>query len=676
MPSIIPGYEYDIFISYRQNDNQDGWVMEFVDSLNREIKATFKEDISIYFDENPHDGLLETHDVDQSLNEKIKCLVFIPIVSQTYCDPTSFAWQQEFIAFRNFVKEDEFGLDIKLADGNVAKRILPVRIHELENDDQQLFEKEIYGVMRSMDFIYSEPGVNRPLALGDSKEENLNRTRYKDQINKTANAIKNIIYGLQKRPIPVTMVIAESNQKKSPEKSIAVLPFANMSNDPEQEYFCDGLAEDLLNLLSQVKGLKVAARTSAFSFKDKNVNISEIGNQLKVRTVLEGSVRKAGDRLRITAQLINCKDGYHLWSERYDRNLEDIFAIQDEIAFAITAKLKITLLEKDRAIITKRPTQNTNAYEKYLMGRFYLNKRLMFQSIELFKQAVSIAPDFALAYAGLADALVMSAGYSLLPSKEVMPQAKQFAEDALKIDSLLCEPCCSLGLYYTSIEWNWAKAKDYFLKSIELNPSYIQSYLWYGHYYLSWVEGRFEEAKRYIQVAMELDPLSAIGYVQLAAILVTEGKFEEALKVIKIGFELDPNSYAVQRVMGLVHIHLKQYKRAIKYLEFASEISKRSSFALVDIVFFYTASGTSLDKATKLVEELNDRIKDGVYVSPWHMGVAEGHLGNLDDAINWFEAAYHDHDAALFCSNYYPWFPIRIRQDLRFKSLISKLKLP
>ena len=164
MPSIIPGYEYDIFISYRQKDNKyDGWVTEFVNHLKDELEATFKEDISIYFDENPHDGLLETHDVDQSLNEKVKCLVFIPIISQTYCDPNCFAWQKELLPFRDFAINDEYGLDIKFTNGNVAKRILPVRIHEIDDVDKQLFEKEIGGVLRSVDFIYSEPGVNRSL---------------------------------------------------------------------------------------------------------------------------------------------------------------------------------------------------------------------------------------------------------------------------------------------------------------------------------------------------------------------------------------------------------------------------------------------------------------------------------------------------------------------------------
>ena len=179
MSSIIPGYEYEIFISYRKKDNKrDGWVTEFVETLKDEIEATFKEDISIYFDENPHDGLHETHDIDGSLKEKVKCLVFIPIVSQTYCDLNAFAWQKEFLTFLDFVKKDKYGLDIKLSDGNVAKRVLPLRIHEIEQTDQKLFEEKILGVMRPVDFIYKETGVNRPLLPGDDKNENQNQNHH------------------------------------------------------------------------------------------------------------------------------------------------------------------------------------------------------------------------------------------------------------------------------------------------------------------------------------------------------------------------------------------------------------------------------------------------------------------------------------------------------------------
>ena len=198
MPSIIPDFEYDIFISYRHKDNKgDHWVTQFVTALKAELEATFKEDISIYFDTNPHDGLLETHNVDKSLEGKLKCLIFIPIISQTYCDTKSFAWQHEFVAFNKLAKEDQFGRDIKLSNGNVASRILPIKIHDLDAEDKSLIENEIGGVLRAIEFIYKEAGVNRPLKSSDSKTDNQNKTDYRNQVNKVANAIKEIITALK-----------------------------------------------------------------------------------------------------------------------------------------------------------------------------------------------------------------------------------------------------------------------------------------------------------------------------------------------------------------------------------------------------------------------------------------------------------------------------------------------
>ncbi|HUX59610.1 MAG TPA: hypothetical protein VMV77_21750 [Bacteroidales bacterium] len=200
MASILPDYEYDIFISYRQKDNKgDKWVNKFVDSLKAELEATFKEDISIYFDENPHDRLQETHDVDKSLEGKLKCLIFIPILSQTYCDLNSYAWQYEYLTFNRFANNDHFGKNIKLRNGNYASRILPIRIHELEQEDLKLFEKESGSVLRAMDFVFkTASGVNRPLqSKEDRPNDNLNRTLYRDQINKVANSIKEIILTLK-----------------------------------------------------------------------------------------------------------------------------------------------------------------------------------------------------------------------------------------------------------------------------------------------------------------------------------------------------------------------------------------------------------------------------------------------------------------------------------------------
>jgi tetratricopeptide (TPR) repeat protein len=205
MASIIEGYSYDIFISYRQKDNKhDGWVTEFVNNLKGELESTFKEEISVYFDINPHDGLLETHDVDASLKEKLKCLIFIPIVSRTYCDPKSFAWEHEFKAFVEQTSQDQFGLKVKLPNGNVASRVLPIRIHDLDTADIKECELVLGGVLRGIEFIYTEPGVNRPLKSDDDEKINLNKTKYRNQINKVGNAIKEIISGLKTEPIELS----------------------------------------------------------------------------------------------------------------------------------------------------------------------------------------------------------------------------------------------------------------------------------------------------------------------------------------------------------------------------------------------------------------------------------------------------------------------------------------
>ena len=224
MPSIIPGYEYDIFISYRQNDNKrDGWVTEFVETLNDELEATIKDKLHVYFDINPHDGLHEHHEVDDSLKEKLKCLIFIPIVSQTYCDPNAFAWENEFKVFIEQAINDQFGLKTKLSGGNVASRVLPIRIHDLESADVNLFETEVGSVMRSIDFIYKETGVNRPLRGADDRSQNFENTDYRNQVNKVANAIKDILGSLEHGE-SVTGDIESAEETKPVEKENFTLP--------------------------------------------------------------------------------------------------------------------------------------------------------------------------------------------------------------------------------------------------------------------------------------------------------------------------------------------------------------------------------------------------------------------------------------------------------------------
>ncbi len=313
MASLIPGYEYDIFISYRQKDNKyDGWVTGFVESLKRELEATFKEEVSLYFDINPHDGLLETHDVNASLKDKLKCLVFIPIVSRTYCDPKSFAWEHEFKAFIETATRDEYGLKVRLQGGNISIRVLPVQINDLDPDDKKIIEGELGGVLRGIEFIYREPGVNRPLTPDDDEKANLNKTKYRNQINKVSLAIKEIIRGMKsvssfktdheeqinheieqiragddiivsgtKRSrkwlkllwifigiilITTTVIVwprifkkqtIESIRSSGDRISIAVMPFSNMTNDTTWNVWQAGIQNEIINNLTNYRELKV-----------------------------------------------------------------------------------------------------------------------------------------------------------------------------------------------------------------------------------------------------------------------------------------------------------------------------------------------------------------------------------------------------------------------------------
>ena len=500
------------------------------------------------------------------------------------------------------------------------------------------------------------------------KEETLKHVKEPIRIYEVVIDVADILQRPMKYAYNETMKII-------PEKSIAVLPFINMSNDPEQEYFSDGMAEEILNSLSHLKDLKVAGRTSSFQFKGKNIDLREVGDKLGVGTVLEGSVRKQGNKLRITAQLINVEDGFHLWSEKYDRNMDDVFAIQDEIALAITENLKVILLEKEKIIITKSYTENTEAYEFYLRGRFYLNKRFLFQSLEQFKKAVEIDPEFAKAHAGLADAYVILGFYNYLPAKEVMLKAKDASDAAIRLDNSLCEPYCCLGMYYASYEWNWKEAKNNFIKSIQMSPLYVQSHVWFGHYYLCWIEGKFEEGERHLNIAIELEPYNAMCHVNRCAVLLSARKLEEAFLSAKQGYELDPDSMIGNRGLGLNYLYNKQYAEATKYLEFASKLSNYAAFNQVDLINLYTSMGLS-EKAIAVMEELKLLVSAGKYVSSCLMSFAYGFLGEIDEAFNWLERAYEEHDAYLCILQYYPFLPVTLRQDSRFKPIIGKMNFP
>jgi len=478
--------------------------------------------------------------------------------------------------------------------------------------------------------------------------------------------------GAQKKP-----TLDRRAVESIPLKSIAVLPFINIGNDPDQEYFSVGMAEEIINSLTNLKDLKVAGRASSFQFRDKDLDLHELGRTLLVRTVLAGSVRKQGNRLRITAQLINIEDGYHLWSEKYDREMDDVFAIQDDIALAITKKLKLTLLKKDQHSLTKKnPTNNTQAYELYLRGRFYVARRgaWILKGMECFQQAIALDSQFALAHAAYADANLLLAFYGLMLPKEILARAKQSAENALQLDPSLCEPYCALGYYHTCFEWNWPEAKKNFLKSIALNPQYAEGHFRYGFNYLTCVEGKFEDAERHAEIAIQLEPLSSLCYAMYSVILHCAGKFTEALDTCKTGVELDANSFLCRVNAGMAQIALRQYEAAISSFESACKLSTRQSMPVHGLIWTYCLTGRS-DEARVLMDGLKEKSKSE-YVANTFTAISAGYLNDTDEAFDYFEKAYIDRDPILLMLKYVQWVPAAVREDPRFQNLLDRIGFP
>ena len=516
-------------------------------------------------------------------------------------------------------------------------------------------------------------------------KRDITSTFIKDEVLKNvAESVRIYEVDLSNQKVNAMLVLpdTESNGKsinaknKTPQKSIAVLPFINMSNDAEQEYFSEGMAEEILNSLSHLQDLKVAGRTSSFQFKGRNADLREIGEKLGVSNVLEGSVRKQGNILRVTAQLIKVEDGFHLWSEKYDRNMDDIFAIQDEIAFAITEKLRITLLQNDRDKITKTYTYNTEAYALYLKGRFYMSRRgpSILTGIECFRQAMEMDSDFAFAYAGYADALSLTASYALVHPKTVIQKVKDAAEKAISLDPDHSEPYCSLGFYYTFFERNWKEAKKNFLAAIKLNSLYPQGHYWYALNYLCWVEGDFEEAKKHGKMAIQQEPLSAICHAFYSLILHTSGNFNEALALSKMAIELDGSSFFCHLSEGSAYMGLEQFDDAIVSFQNTIRLSNNHQFPANAIIWAYCKSG-DFEKASSLFQQLKER-SEKEYLSSTLLGLSSGYLEDLNSAFAYFDKAVNDYESLIVSMKFDHWVPETILMDPRYQLLLNKIGYP
>ena len=334
--------------------------------------------------------------------------------------------------------------------------------------------------------------------------------------------------------------------------SIAVLPFANMSADPEQEYFCEGLVEELIDALARLDGLRVVARTSAFQFGGKGHDLRQIGEKLKVKTVLEGSVRKAGNRLRINAQLINAANGYHLWSERYDRDMDDIFAVQDDIARTVVEKLKVKLLGTADTPLVRKPTDNLEAYNLVLQGRYYSVRATgpaLERSLACFTQAVAVEPTYAQAHAGIAWVHAIQAVMSLAAPHTVMPEAKEAALKTLALDETVADAHTALAVVLQFYDWDWAGAEREYRRALELNPGDTFARCAYAQ--LLGMVGRVDESVAEARSAVERDPVSPLCRYILAQQFVVARRFEEAIAEAHAGIELDPSYHPLVHEPGL-----------------------------------------------------------------------------------------------------------------------------
>jgi TolB-like protein len=522
--SIIEGYNYDIFISYRQKDNKhDGWVTEFIDNLKKELDATFKEEISVYFDFDPQDGLLETHDVDESLKDKLKCLIFIPIISRTYCDQKSFAWENEFKKFVETSSHDRFGLKVKLQNGNIASRILPIRIYDLDADDLKLCESILGGALRCIDFIYNSSGVNRPLTPTDNPDRNKNKTYYRDQINKVANSIKEIITTLRRHlpntegihrsviePISVPqknnkikiiagiaiglaillsgyfLIPSLTRPKEQLEKSIAILPFRNDSPNDSTTYFLNGVMEEILNNLQMIRDFRVISRSSVEQYRGSaKPTVHEIAKELGVNYIVEGSGQKFADKFVLRIQLIVAQKERHIWGKSYDREIRgtgDIFSIQSEIAQSIAAELNAVITPEEKQLIEKTPTANLTAYDFYQRGREEEAKNEFKQAEEYYHKSLKCDSSFAPAYSGLA-VLYWDKNFSQeFLSKKFMDSVLILINRALSYDKNLAEPYSLKGRYYSQIG-KPDQAIEEFDKAINLNPNDWIAYWEKGDFY-------------------------------------------------------------------------------------------------------------------------------------------------------------------------------------------------
>lgn len=725
MPSLVPGYEYDIFISYRQNDNRyDGWVRDFVSNLKFELEATVKGKVSIYFDENPIDGLLEGQNVDASLLPKLHALIFMPIVSQTYCDTESFAWSQEFLPFLKIISNDKFSPAVKLASGNVANRVLPIRIHDLDANDIKQFEDACGFKFRPIDFIYKEPGVNRPLRTNeDSPGKNLNQTLYRNQINKVANAVKEIVVGLttktgerlattagattqevykkqkpdsKKALIAVGVIIIASllgyvmyptlsgssqstdSNKDVNDKSIAVIPFADLSATQDQRYFADGMMDEILNHLYKIGDLRIPSRTTSMRYRDTKLSAKEIAKELGVTHILEGSVRRDGDVVRITIQLINGEKDEHEWSEEYNRPMlaSQLLAIQSDVAQQVAKTLKAKITAEVKTDIERVSTENTSAYTLYLKFKS-VQWKVSSDSVKLMlDQILEMDPNFAPAVASLGFYWMLRGGWmGDLSREQVIDKALPLLRKALELDSTLVDTHGALARFHLWYEWDFRAAEKEFNTIARINPN---SFLGPGYYSFLKSVGRSSEMLESAKRAMEIDPHNPVIWDLLAESLKENNQCPEAVKTIEKAnsifnhFDHDVRRLRYQCLKDpeVIRFLLDEYDK-----EYSNADLNTEPLHLAEMATFFYENGQP-ERTKLLLNRIVNRTKISAAGSPsWFAARIYAVMNEKEQAFRFLEKSFADHEVEMY------WLKseerlVSLHDDPRWERMIAKLKYP
>ncbi len=452
--------------------------------------------------------------------------------------------------------------------------------------------------------------------------------------------------------------------------TIAVLPFTNLSVAPDSEFFSDGLTWELIHRLTRIENLNVVAWNSAVQLRADKLDVYQVGETLKVCNVLAGSVRWAGNRLRVVVQLICTKTGVYLWSETYDRALEDVLSIQDDIARAIVETLRVRFAPQE----TKRPAYSFEAYQVYLRGRVAWNQRTesaLLRSVECFRHATEIDPNFALAYAGVADALTLLAEYGFARASVVMPQAKAAATRALAIDPTLGEAYCSLAILLGVYEWNWGVAETHYRRALELNPGYATAHHFLADDCLA-VVGRLEEALEEIDIARQLDPLSSIISEGRGFVLMLQRRYDEAERHYRALSQADPGFFKAHTSLGRTLLQMGRYPEAIECLNRGRALSGDVPSILGAIGQAYGLSGRA-DEARQHLGELT-AMANNRYVPSSTFALIHTGLGENEQALEWLEKGVEQREMPMISLGYHPAYD-SLRGEPRFARLLQRIGL-